>query len=155
MPDDWTQWRLEGTNAPKYPPAPKAYPAIYVRNDNILKEPLRIMTIYPEDEKAYPWVDTEVELAQYIVSLIEAHYLLFWRMEMDINKYEQLRIDHTREGKIFKEIVIRALEMAKLKDMQQISGDIIRDALARIALPQRERLYLLATTAPIDWESSQ
>lgn len=155
LTDDWTEWRLEDAIAATYAPAPEVYPAIYIRNDKVLREPLRILTIYPEDEVAYPWVSTENELAEYIVSLIRAHYLLFWRMESDINQYEQLMIDHTREGKIFKEVAIRALEMTKLKELERFDGAILIDALARIALPQRERLYRMATTAPIDWESSQ
>ena len=70
------------------------------------------MTIYPEDVDAYPGVNSEQELAEYIKSMIQAHYLLFWKMESDIHRYEQLKSDQTREGKIFKEVAMRALEMA-------------------------------------------
>ena len=146
MPDDWNLWRLEGQNYPR------RYPAIYIQSSLIGEPPLRIMTIYPEDEDAYPWVSTEMELAEYIVSLIRAHYLLFWKKGSDMHAYEQLKIDNTREGKIFKEVAIRALEMTKLKGMENFDDVILRDALARIALPQRERLYRMATAAPIDWE---
>jgi len=152
LTDDWTEWHLEGQTAPKYRSAPQVYPAIYMRNDNALREPLRIMTIYPEDEESYPWVSSTDELAKYIVSLIKAHYLLFWRLEPDIKQYEQLEIDRTREGKIFKEVAIRSLEMAELLDLEQFNKEILKDALARIALPQRQRLYRMATIAPIDWE---
>jgi hypothetical protein len=150
--DDWEEWHLPGAAAPEYASAPDAYPAIYVRSDSVLAEPLRIMTIYPEDEESYPWITNTQELAKYIVSLIRSHYLLFWKMEADIHQYEQLEIDHAREGKIFKEVAIRALEMAELLGLEQFNEEILKDALARIALPQRERLYRMATTAPNDWE---
>jgi hypothetical protein len=111
------------------------------------------MTIYPQDEASYPWIKTEESLAEYIVDLIQAHYLLFWRNEDDINRYEELRIDKTGEGKIFKEIAIRALEVAKLKGQSQFDSEILGDALARIPLSQRERLYRMATVPPLEWES--
>ncbi|UCG59717.1 MAG: hypothetical protein JSU70_09400 [Phycisphaerales bacterium] len=146
--DDWRTWRLGRRGETQ------THKAIYVRSPAARQEPLRIMTIYPEDVTGYPWVTTEESLAEYITTLIRAHYLLFWKNEIDISQYEALRIDGTREGKIFKEIAVRALEMAKLKEQQRLDDEVLRDALARIALPQRERLYRLAMTPPPDWESS-
>jgi hypothetical protein len=146
--DDWNVSRLNGRD---YPPK---YPAIYVRSSSTDRAPLRIMTIYPEDVAAYPFVSGERKLAEYIVGLIQAHYSLFWKKESDISKYEALAIDRTREGKILKEVAVRAIEMARLKGLKKFNDEILKDALARIALQQRERLYRMALTAPIDWESS-
>jgi hypothetical protein len=145
--DSWDVWRL---NEQDQPPE---HPAIYVRRSPNDENPLRIMTIYPEDKVAYPWVRDQADLAGYILSLIRAHYLLFWKNEADIRNYESLSIDRTREGKIFKEIAIRALEAARIHDSDRFNEDHLRDALARVALPQRERLYRLSLAPPLDWGS--
>lgn len=146
--DSWNAYRARS----KPTPPPRA--AIYVRSPIAGSEPLRIMTIYPQDQAGYPWIKTEESLAEYLVDLIQAHYLLFWRNEGDISRYEELRIDQTREGKIFKEIAIRALEVARLKGQSRFDNELLGDALARIPLSQRERLYRMATVPPLEWESS-
>jgi hypothetical protein len=145
--DSWNVYRVHSR------PTPPPCAAVYVRSPIAGSEPLRIMTIYPQDVAGYPWIKTEESLAEYLVDLIQAHYLLFWRNEGDINRYEELRIDQTSEGKIFKEIVVRALEVAKLKGQSRFDSETLEDALARVPLSQRERLYRMATTPPIDWES--
>lgn len=145
--DNWDVWRLSEQDHPT------KHPAIYVRSSPDDENPLRIMTIYPEDKAAYPWVRDQADLARYILSLIRAHYSLFWKNEADIRNYESLSIDKTREGKIFKEIAIRALEAAKIHGTDRFNEDHLRDALARIALPQRERLYRLSLAPPLDWSS--
>lgn len=148
LADNWNAYRVQSR------PAPLSHAAIYIRSPIADSEPLRIMTIYPQDVAGYPWIRSEKSLAEYLISLIHAHYLLFWRNEGDINRYEELRIDQTREGKIFKEIAVRALEVAKLKGQSRFDSEILKDALARIPLSQRERLHRTATIPPIDWESS-
>jgi hypothetical protein len=130
------------------------HPAIFVRSPVAGTEPLRIITIFPQDLSAFPWVSSEQSFAEYVAALIHAHYLLFWKHESDILAYEALRIDKTREGKIFKEIAVRAVEMARLKEQSGFDQDILKDVLARLTLSQREALYRLATVAPVDWESS-
>lgn len=146
--DGWNAYRIRSK------PTPPPHAAIYIRSPIPGSEPLRIMTIYPQDVAGFPWIKTEESMAEYLVDLIRAHYLLFWKNEGDINRYEELRIDQTREGKIFKEIAVRALEMAKLKGQSRFDSEILEDALARIPLSQRERLYRMAIAAPIDWKSS-
>lgn len=144
--DDWNDWRVRPKNIP-----PK-YPAIYVISPVLDEKPLRIMTVYPEDARAFPGVnENSRELAKYIVALIEAHYLLFQRKSSDLADYEDLQLDRTREGKILKEIFIRAQEVMELKNLEQLNSDILKDALARIAMPQRDRLVRLAFKAPPDW----
>jgi len=146
--DSWNTYRVQSR------PVPLSHAAIYVRSPIAGSEPLRIMTIYPQDLAGYPWIKTEKLLAEYLIGLIHAHYLLFWRNEGDITRYEELRIDQTREGKIFKEIAVRALEVAKLKGQSRFNSELLGDALARIPLSQRERLYRMAIVPPMDWESS-
>ncbi len=144
--DDWNDWRVKSKNKP-----PK-YPAIYVVSSVLDEKPLRIMTVYPEDARAFPGVsESPRELAKYIVALIEAHYLLFQRKSSNLADYEGLQLDKTREGKIFKEIFIRAQEVMELKNLEQLDADILKDALARIAMPQRDRLVRLTFKAPPDW----
>ena len=145
--DDWNTHRLKA-NA-----SPLKQKCIYVRSPIQGDEPLRVMTLYPEDVAAYPWMADEQMLGEYLIDLLQAHYLLFWAHSGDINRFERLRLDHTREGKIFKEIALRALEVARLKDKPTYDNAILKDALARLTLSQRERLYRLATTPPMDWET--
>lgn len=112
------------------------------------------MTIYPEDYEAVPRTNSEMELAEYIIANLEAHYNLFGAKGMAIAKYESLRMDRTREGKIYKEIFLRALDVATLKNLNTLTVELLRDALARIALPQRRRLARMAYVAPVDWHDS-
>jgi hypothetical protein len=146
--DNWNVYRVKSRRTPL------SHAAIYVQSPIASSEPLRIMTIYSEDVDGYPWVRSEKSLAEYLIELMHAHYLLFWRNESDIKRYEELRIDQTREGKIFKEIAIRALEVARLKSQNSFDDEILKDVLARIPLSQRERLYRMAIVPPIDWEFS-
>ncbi len=147
--DTWDDYHLKAVLSPM------KRVAIFIQSPLRKYDPLRIMTIYPEDVAATPWISSEQSLAQYLRDLMEAHYLLFWKKESDLFKYEALRIDSTREGKIFKEVAVRALEVAKLKGQGTFDDGILKDAIARLPLSQREQLYRLATTPPIDWESSQ
>jgi hypothetical protein len=146
--DDWNKYRSEAKSSPR------EHVAIYVRSSAPGSEPLRIMTVYPQDSTHYPWLNGARSLAEYLMDLMRVHYLLFWRNETDINEYEQLHIDRTREGKIFKEIAVRSLEMARLKNQTAFDASIVEDVLARIPLSQREQLCRLATTPPMDWEST-
>ena len=114
------------------------------------------MTVYPQDAIYFGFpVDPRdsrlanfdiFELAEYLVALIEAHHLLFAKMSPPA-EYDKLEICRTREGKIFKEIALRAYEVTNG------GGDraALKDALARIADSQRDRLRSLAYLAPVDW----
>lgn len=146
--DDWAGYGLESESAPM------TRPAIFIRSPVPGSEPLRVLTVYPEDVAGYPWISSERSLAEYLAALIQAHYLLFWRSESDINRYDELRIDTSREGKIFKETAVRAVETARLKGRTQFDASILKDALARMTVSQREQLYRLAIAPPLDWESS-
>jgi len=146
--DDWTKYEVGSRSTPAN------NTAIFIRSPVPGSEPLRIVTVYPEDVAGYPWISNERSLAQYLAALIQSHYFLFWRNESDINRYEELRIDKSREGKIFKEAAMRALETARLKNRTQFDAAILKDALARMTVSQREGLYRLAITPPLDWESS-
>jgi len=150
-PDDGTKWRLSGLTAPAYGPAGELYPAIYIEHSNLADNPLRIVTIFPEDVAGFPRMENEQKLATYIRALVYAHYELFFKRSSHIRDYEGLRIDQTREGKIFKEIFIRAQEAAELKNLNVIDDPVLKDALARIAMPQGQRLVNMAFKAPRDW----
>ncbi len=153
LSDEWNDWRL---NRKSEPPV---YPAICVASPVLGTNPLRIMTVYPEDARTFPGVSENTsELADYIVALIEAHYMLFSKKSSNLADYENLKLDKTREGKIFKEIFIRAQEVMALReqaDQNQLDGEVLKDALARIAMPQRDRLVRLAFVAPPDWIESR
>lgn len=159
-PDDGAMWRLHGPYQPEYDQEPVSGPhAIYVRHKNLGDNPLRIMTVYPKDaelfgqpdgilengQTGFKPLDTE-ELAEYLVGLIKAHHLLFSTRSNQVSDYEKLRISKTREGLIFKEIYLRAREVAT-----GTSERDVKDALGRIAMDQRYRLERLADTPPRDW----
>jgi len=151
--DDWRKWRLKGEAAPTYPAAPTVCPAIYLHHASLGENPLRIMTVYPEDAARFPRVKDGIDLAEYLIAVIQAHHLLFSAKSSNIADYEQLEIDQTREGKIFKEIFIRADEVKTLRGEQKLNNATIKDALARVALPQRQRLVNMAIRAPRDWQN--
>ncbi len=146
--DDWSAYTVRSQAVP-----PKST-AIFVRSPLPGEEPLRIITIYPQDVAGYPWVGNERSLAEYLASLIQAHYYLFWKNENNINRYEELRIGKTGEGRIFRDIAVRALEIAKRGGQIRFDATILKEALAEMSLSQRETLYRLATTPPMDWEAS-
>jgi hypothetical protein len=160
MPDDLLGYRLTGPFAPEYTgkvgDAPKMQPAIFVREGEE-STPLRIVTIYPEDAKDFvstqDVTDTgsktftpfdQMGLAEYLKALIEAHHLLFFKMSDRIEDYSSLDVCKTREGKIFKEIYLRAREVS-------LERGGVQDALERVAMDQRYRLERLARKAPMDW----
>jgi hypothetical protein len=162
MPDDEERWRLRGPFAPDYASFPNSLPAIYVRNPRFGNTPLRIMTVYPGDadlfgqpvdESGIPVLFSQEELAEYLVSLIQAHYTLLAKKSTQLEDFENLEICKTREGKIFKEICLRALDETRgtspKTDKEKI--DNLRSTLARVALSQRYRLLTLAFNAPRDW----
>ncbi|MFC1633830.1 PASTA domain-containing protein [Planctomycetota bacterium] len=156
MPDDAGKWRLNGPFAPDYTEGTgKPYPAIYVQHEKLGNKPLKIMTVYPEDaaffgqpvdEEGIPSLFNEKELAEYLISLIKAHHLLFSMKSAQIERYDRLELSKTREGEIFKEICLRAIEAAEQPTASELKG-----ALARIAMTQRYRLMTLAYNAPRDW----
>lgn len=146
--DDWTAYTVRSRAVP-----PKST-ALFIRSPLPGEEPLRIITIYPQDVAGYPWIGNERFLAEYLASLIQAHYYLFWKNEGDINRYDELRIGKTGEGRIFRDIAVRALEIARRRDQIRFDGVILKEALAQMPLSQRETLYRLATTPPMDWEAS-
>jgi hypothetical protein len=160
MPDDEERWRLRGPFAPDYATHPTAFPAIFVKNEKFGNTPLRIMTVYPEDaelfgqpadEKGIPVLFNQEELAEYLVSLIQAHYTMLAMRSSQLVDFENLEICKTREGKIFKEICLRALDEAQGMGIRPASITELRSTLARIALSQRYRLLTLAHNAPRDW----
>lgn len=156
--DDVSTWRLAEPFKPNYGNTPKPCPAIYLRHENLGVNPLRIITVYPNDALSFgPPHDetgtfqeelTERELAEYLVALIKAHHLLFHKRSVNVADYEKLEICKTREGNIFKEICIRAREAAEGESLEAV-----RDALARVAMSQRTRLTTLAYKAPKDWRT--
>ena len=105
--DDWNVFRSESKTSPT------RHMAVYVRSPVAGAEPLRILTVYPEDIAAYPWISSEKSLADYLAALIEAQYRLFSRNETDLSKYRASPLDKTREGRIFTEIATQASEAAQ------------------------------------------
>jgi len=146
--DDWNTYRSEMKTGPA------AHAAIYVRSPVTGAEPLRILTVYPEDVAGYPWINSEKGLADYLANLIQAHYLLFWRNETDLSKYRAMPLDRTGEGQVFKEIASLAVEAARRKSMRGFDRSTLQEVLRGLPLSQCERLNRLATTPPVDWEST-
>ena len=112
------------------------------------------MTAYPQDVAGYPWITSERSLAEYWAALIEAHYLLFWKCESDMSRYNNLRICRTREGRIFRDIALRAVALARSRGQNRFDGETLRAVLAALPPSQRQTLCRLATAPPADWESS-
>jgi len=146
--DDWNAYRVRSSAA-----TPR-HTAIFIRSPAAGAEPLRIVTIYPEDVAGYPWISSERSLAEYLSSLIQAHYLLFWKNEVDLTRYDALRIGKTAEGRVFREIAIRAAIMAKRKGQGRFDRETVREVLGGMTVAQRETLCRLATVPPMDWEPS-
>lgn len=146
--DDWNAFRSRARGAAS------GHAAIYVRSPVPGAEPLRILTVYPEDVDGYPWIGSEKSLAAYLGDLIQAHYFLFWRNEGDLSKYRLMRLHKTREGRIFTEVAARANDVAKKKGLRQFDAQIVQEVVAGLPLSQRERLNRLATTPPMDWEAT-
>jgi hypothetical protein len=146
--DDWNAYRSQTRGAVS------RHAAVYVRSPVPGAEPLRILTVYPQDVEAYPWISSEKSLAGYLARLIEAHYRLFSRNETDLSKYRASPLDKTQEGRIFTEIAARANDAAKAKGLSQFDAQTLRTVLDDLSLSQRERLNRLATTPPMDWEST-
>jgi hypothetical protein len=146
--DDWNAYRV--------PPEPTAlkHTAVFLRSPVAGYEPLRIVTIYPQDVAASPWVANERSLAEYWMSMMQAHYLLFWRNETNLARYRELRLDKTEEGQIFREIASEAIDLARRKQLERLDGDTVKEVLGGMTLTQRETLYRLALVPPMDWESS-
>lgn len=127
-------------------------PAIYVRSAEI-DFPFRVMTVYPEDVNLYGRgiQKGREKVAQFLLSGIEAHFLLFWQRSLDIRAYERLALDNTREGKIFKEVFLRTKEYTNILGVEKFEGTHLRDSLARIEVNQRHRIHLLSNVIPRDW----
>lgn len=127
-------------------------PAIYVVSQN---PPLsfRVLTVFPEDVKQYGRGEAkgDARVAEFIRALIEAHFLLFGKRSTDIAEYEKLELDKTREGKIFKEICLRAMEYMESVGATEMEIRHLRDTLARIEVNQRYRLHMLSNLIPRDW----
>lgn len=147
-PDDWNAFLTRAQSDPV------PHPAVYVRSPVAGAEPLRILTVYPEDVAGYPWIASEKSLADYLANLIWAHYMLFWRNEADVSKYRALPLHRTSEGRIFTEIATRAIEAGKRRNLTQFDGATVREVLAAMPASERQRLYRLATAPPMDWESA-
>ncbi len=145
--DNWNAYELRS------PAVTPTHTALFIRTPAPGAEPLRIITIYPEDVAGYPWVSSERSLAEYLGSLIQAHHLLFWKNEVDMTKYDALRIGRTAEGRIFREIAIRAAIRARRKGQGRFDRETLREVLAGMTVGQRETLCRLATVPPMDWET--
>ncbi len=146
--DDWNAYRI-----PPLPTAPK-HTAILIRSPVAGYEPLRVLTIYPQDIAGCPWITSERSLAEYWMSMMQAHYLLFWKNETNLTRYRELRLERTQEGQIFRESASQAINLARRKGLERLDADTVKEALAGMTLTQRETLYRLALVPPMDWESS-
>ncbi len=154
-------WQRRGGKYSSADEVQHSFPAIYVRHESLPHTPLRIITVYPEDAKLFgqpadesgaPALFNNGELAEYLVALIKAHYLMLADRSGQLDEFEQLEICRTRQGKIFKEICLRAREEAGAQNAGgQPSIADLRSALARVAASQRARLLTLAFNAPRDW----
>jgi hypothetical protein len=147
-------WRLADPLGPQYGPPGIEPPAIQVCHPSLGNQPLNILTVYPEDARAFgqpndaqgvPAPLTDRELADYLVALIQAHHLLFHKQATDPNSYDRLDICKTRDGRIFKEIAAQVRQAG--------SGETagIEGVLEQMSVDQATRLSTLAYKAPPDW----
>lgn len=148
LPDEWNVPRVHAQDQPE------TRLAVCVRNTAAGLDPLRIVTVYPEDVTGYPWITSERSLAEYWIALMQAHHLLFWKYEADIGRYDDLRISRTREGRVFREIARRAVARARSRGQPRFDGEILREVLRDLSPSQRQTLYRLAMMPPMDWEPS-
>jgi hypothetical protein len=154
-PKDGSIWRLDDPLGPPYAAPRRQFPAICLQHPCLAGNPLKILTVYPEDTAAFGEpVDangvlsplTPSELAEYLVALIEAHYLLFHKQSTDPNDYDRLEICKTREGRIFKEIGVRLGRVGPDGQVRDLA-----DILEQMPMDQRIRLTALAYKTPANW----
>jgi hypothetical protein len=154
-PNVGTLWRLTDPLGPQYGPAERSFPVVCIRHRSLGGLPLKILTVYPEDAAAFgqpdslhgvPTVLTPRELADYLVALFKAHYLLFHKRVVDAESFDQLELSKTRDGRIFKEI---SAQLRSAGGHPQIHD--INTILEQMSLGQCTRLATLAYKAPTDW----
>jgi hypothetical protein len=155
LPSDGVSiWHLTNPLGPQYGSPEPQFPALYVRHPILSGQLLKILTVYPEDAEAFgqpddvrgvPTALTASELADYLVALLQAHYLLFHKRVFDPNSYDQLEICKTRDGRIFKEIALQIHQAAG----PETRG--IESVLDHMSVDQATRLATLAYKAPTDW----
>jgi hypothetical protein len=119
------------------------------------------MTVYEEDTEHFAHLDIDdktpaersVErLASYFAAQIEAHFLLFLKLEPQYTPYQALALDKTIEGKIYRELYIRSKEVVDLLPEGTFDETVVRDALGRVPMYQRERVQRMSRMVPRDWE---
>lgn len=123
--------------------------------------PIRILTVDAEDADgpaSFAFHDpagrkaerTPQALAAFLAAQIEAHFLLFIRLEPSYDPYEHITIDQTIRGKIYREIYLRARDVMQASG-KPFSAELVRDALGRVSPQQRSRLHALGQMVPPDW----
>jgi len=132
-------------------PPGRGHPGLFVVSADRKKKLCRILTVYKDDVDCFPRMDSQMAMAAYLKDVVSAHYLLFWRRETDIREYEKLALDRTGAGKVFKEIMIKAIELARLKGRTRADASLVRDALGCISDLQQRTLATMAHVAPVDY----
>lgn len=156
MPPDHTSiWHLTDPLGPRYGQSEPPFPAIYLRHSSLGVNSLRVLTVYPEDASAFGQPDdghgvptplNPRELADYLVALLKAHYLLFHKQSTDPESYDQLEICRTKDGRIFKDIALQIHQAGAPRETPDLEA-----VLEEMSMEQRTRLATLAYKAPIDW----
>lgn len=123
--------------------------------------PIRIMTVHKEDARNFAMLDDAnfpakrkpFYLASYIAAQIEAHFYLFIKNDENYDIYEEIAMDNTVEGKIYREVFIRAMDVVTIAE-KDFERDIISDALQRFDLYQRSRLQERSYIVPRRWNEN-
>ena len=83
--------------------------------------------------------------------------MLFIKNESEYEPYSELALDGTIDGKIYREIFIRAMDVIKLaasKSFTEDGAELINDALGRVGLYQRTRLQVMSRIVPRDFDQT-
>lgn len=167
--DDLDKWKVRGPYAPSYPEnadnAERITSCDQVHIDAVPKgrggHPLRIMTVYPADAKLYG-SPVEVdengnllpranplsprETAEYFVSVIQAHHLLFHRMSDKKEEYRNLEFAKSDAGSIFELLKDDVVNVQH----EGLTRDSLRRAIARLKVHVMN-FERLARSVPEDW----
>lgn len=167
--DDADKWKVRGPYAPSYPEKADdseritSYGQVHI--DAVPKgrggHPLRIMTVYPADARLYG-SPVEVdengnrlpranplsprEAAEYFVSVIQAHHLLFHRMSDKKEDYRNLEFAKSDAGSIFELLKDDVVNVQR----ERLTRDSLRRAIARLKLHVMN-FEKLARSVPEDW----
>lgn len=166
---DIEAWHVRGPFKPEYPLSSGN------RQDKVSKKhcvhinavnsstSLRVMTVFPLDANLYgsPRYSSDEgqgdhrerlsaqETAEYIVALMEVHYLLFSKGDMSFNAFTNLDIDRVRISQIFEHVREKAERLSS--NDRPVSENLRRAIADYTKKTEADLLYNFARIVPDDW----